>query len=237
MLVIIIFTLAKSIGENKIMRRIILGILVATIAVGTTSVKKTEVNEGTSATITVVENSTSQKPIHTLTSIIEEAQRTKYCKIFSPNVRQMLAQTLYAEAGCVESDAERSMVLWTILNRYDSGIEWFGGTLEEVISKQGQFAYSPLGEYTDAEVDLVDDVINRYIAEKMGEEHVGRTLPADIYFFHTDFEAAGWHNYFYALSDGLSGDMEIFDRDHPIENPYETPEIASSSYEAISTSA
>lgn len=111
----------------------------------------------------------------------------------------MLAKTLFAESNVlqwsgdqygVSYKARQAAVAWIALNRYDSGE--FGDTLAEVLSAPYQFAYSPDTEVTTEMLDLASDVVSRWWAEKQGEADVGRTLPADYYFFHGD----GLENHF-----------------------------------------
>ena len=139
------------------------------------------------------------------------------CPIY---VRQMMAQILFCEAECVVSDAERSMVIWTMFNRYDSGIAWFGGSLGQILTKTGQYEYHPETPATERNLALVNDVAGRWYLEKCGTTDVGRTLPAHIYFFETAAEV-GWHNQFYWLENGVWGTRHNFDHYTPLANPYQ----------------
>ena len=148
----------------------------------------------------------------------EEPVYTSYYSPFSEDERIVLAKTLYGEANSVESTAERAMVVWCILNRYDS--PYFSGDIIDIVTAPMQFTgYSYGHPVTDRNLALVDDVIERYVREKNGETGVGRVLPSDILFFHAD-SSYGWHNAFYKYEYGLSGDTIYFDRDCPPENPY-----------------
>lgn len=141
-----------------------------------------------------------------------------YEKALPLHTREMLAQLLHGEADIVVSDAERSMVVWTPLNRYDSGIAWFGGDLESIITKAWQFAYDPDAPVTERNLALVNDVVGRWYREKQGETDVGRTLPAHVWFFEA-VEGPGWHNTFYWYSNGLYGERFDFGYE-PTINPY-----------------
>ena len=77
-----------------------------------------------------------------------------------------------------------------ILNRYDAGI--YGSSIEEVITAPHQFAYSEESPATAELIELADDVLQRWWAEKTGETNVGRTLPEDYFFFEGD----GAHNHY-----------------------------------------
>lgn len=149
----------------------------------------------------------------------EDPVPTSHYDIFSEEEIVMMAKLLYGEANCVEEKAERAMVIWTVLNRYDS--EWFGDTISEVITAPMQFTgYSYDHPVTERNLSLVYDVVERYAREKAGEENVGRVLPSNIFFFHSDSGNGSWHNAFYRYSNGLAGDRIYFDRDNPPSNPY-----------------
>ncbi|MBQ9017879.1 hypothetical protein IJ118_02335 [Candidatus Saccharibacteria bacterium] len=135
-------------------------------------------------------------------------------------IRQMMAQILFSEAECVVSDAERSMCIWTMFDRDDSGIAWFGGSLEQILTKPGQYEYHPEVPVTERNLALVNDVAGRWYLERCGATDVGRTLPAHICFFETAAEA-GWHNQFYWLENGVWGTRHNFDHHKPIANPYQ----------------
>lgn len=143
--------------------------------------------------------------------------------IFTEHIRDMLAQLLEGEAGNLKiPTAKRSMVVWTPLDRWDSGETAFGYDgifdLEHIITKPmaftGYSASNPIRDYNRA---LVDDVIDRYIREKCGETDVGRTLPADICYFVGDGNAT---NTFYKYSDSwVSGDIVWYGTE-PLCDPY-----------------
>lgn len=63
---------------------------------------------------------------------------------------------------------------------------------EEVITAPHQFAYSEESPATAELIELADDVLQRWWAEKTGETNVGRTLPEDYFFFEGD----GAHNHY-----------------------------------------
>lgn len=111
-------------------------------------------------------------------------------EFYTNNEINMLAQLVYAEARGANSRAEKAAVIWCVLNRVDS--ERFDNTIHEVITARHQFAYWKglpiLPEYQD----LAVDVLNRWVAEKNGEENVGRTLPKEYLYFCAD----GWGNKF-----------------------------------------
>lgn len=134
-----------------------------------------------------------------------------------------LIKTYHGECDCVVSMAERSMVIWVILNRLDAG--GFGKTVAEICTRPYQFTgYSANNPITERGFALVNDVVMRWEREKAGETNVGRTIPKDILFFHADSipSRGEWHNAFYKYSEGNSGYKIYFDRNNPLENPYES---------------
>lgn len=140
---------------------------------------------------------------------------------FSEQDIEALCKTLYGEANCVKSEAERSMVVWTILNRYDAG---FGDTIYEICTAPSQFSgYDPDNPVTERNMALVMDVISRWEREKNGETDVGRTLPRECYYFIADSNpsAGEWHNAFYSMTQGNRGDKIWYDYRNPIANPYQ----------------
>lgn len=149
--------------------------------------------------------------------------------VLSERESNILAKLLYGEANdeCV-NDCERSMVIWCVLNRIDSGISWFGNTIEEIVTKPGQFTgYHEDAPITEQDLTLVNDVASRWAREKAGDQNVGRTLPKEYLFFVTDTKSSGWHNAFYCWSTGGLGGSNAcqayqvwYDYKNPISNPY-----------------
>ena len=123
---------------------------------------------------------------------VEETPATEYSYAelrFTPEEALMVAQTIYGEAG-VCSYEERRLVAWCICNRVDSGT--WGSTISEVVNP-GQFhGYNANNPVNDEIYELCKDVIARWIAEKEGNENVGRVLPTGYNWFYGD----GVYNYF-----------------------------------------
>lgn len=104
---------------------------------------------------------------------------------------ELIGRTIWGEAGGVVSEAERAAVAWCILNRVDA----WGQSIEEVVTKPWQFqGYRPEGDCPQEHIDLANDVLQRWEAEKRGEENVGRVLPAEYIYFLGD----GARNHFTA---------------------------------------
>ena len=102
---------------------------------------------------------------------------------------ELIGRTIWGEAGGVKDPAERAAVAWCILNRVDA----WGQTIEQVVTKPHQFyGYRPNGDCPQEHIDMARDVLERWAAEKAGEENVGRVLPAGYLYFLGD----GKHNHF-----------------------------------------
>lgn len=102
---------------------------------------------------------------------------------------ELIGRTIWGEAGGVSSKAERSAVAWCILNRADA----WDKTIAETVTAPQQFqGYRPWGECPQEHLDLAEDVLTRWNAEKAGASNVGRTLPQNYLYFIGD----GVRNYF-----------------------------------------
>lgn len=129
-----------------------------------------------------------------------------------PEEVELIGRTIWGEADGVTSKAERAAVAWCILNRVDER----GQTIEEVVTAPRQFhGYRPAdgwGECPQRHLDLAEDVLTRWKAEKEGATDVGRVLPAEYTFFVGDRV----HNHF--STSFLSPDYW----DWSLPDPYET---------------
>lgn len=99
---------------------------------------------------------------------------------------EAIAKTVWGEArGCTTT--EQAAVIWCILNRADSELQYFPDEPLLVVQQSGQFdGYNP-GNPTEPEiVTLVEDVLARWGQEKAGEDDVGRVLPQDYLYFEGD---------------------------------------------------
>lgn len=136
-----------------------------------------------------------------------DCEKTSRVRYYTAQDAEMLAKLLYHEARGVESDTEKACVVWTVLNRVDAG----QGTIAQVVTAEGQFAW-----YEDAPIDqdlydLALDVLSCWVREKNGEENIGRVLPSSYLFF---FGEDG-HNWFYEEF----GEYYLWD--YSLASPYE----------------
>lgn len=103
---------------------------------------------------------------------------------------KMLAKTVWGEARGL-SKKEQAAVVWCILNRVDSPD--FPNEITEVITQNNQFeGYTKSNPINYEIVDLVKDVMDRWVFEKTAIGSVGRVLPNDYMWFAGD----GERNYF-----------------------------------------
>lgn len=96
----------------------------------------------------------------------------------------ILAKVICAEAYIVPSKARQAAVGWCALNRLDNGR--FGDTLAEVLTTPHQFAYREDAELYPEMLELAEDILCLWAAEKNGDLVMGRTLPADYLYFEGD---------------------------------------------------
>lgn len=115
---------------------------------------------------------------------------------------KMLAQVVYGEArGC--SKTEQAAVIWCVLNRVDDPD--YPNEITKVITQEGQFAgYSENNPIDYEIIDLVEDVMTRWVFEKTAIGSVGRVLPKEYLYFAGD----GKKNYF-RDSNGNKWDLEL----------------------------
>ena len=132
-------------------------------------------------------------------------------QVFSEEEITAIAKTVWGEALVTNSDMEMAAVAWCILNRVDSSL--FPNSIVEVVTAPSQFhGYSGDNPVPGRIRELVLDVLGRWLAEKDGEENVGRVLPSDYLYFWGD----GWHNHF--TTEYLGG----VEWDWSLPNPYES---------------
>lgn len=103
---------------------------------------------------------------------------------------ELLAKMLYGEArGCCK--AEQAACVWVVLNRVED--DRWPDSISEVIRQPNQFTgYHDENPVWPELLALAEDVVLRWAAEKDGAGQVGRTIPADYYFWCGD----GTRNWF-----------------------------------------
>ncbi|MBR3254186.1 cell wall hydrolase [Candidatus Saccharibacteria bacterium] len=140
---------------------------------------------------------------------------------FSEEEIAIMAKVLCGEADYeyVLSEAERSMVVWCILNRYDANL-YGDKTIEEICLRPGNFAYKAENPISVKNYNLVIDVIQRWMREKAGEQDVGRTLPSEYLYFCSNLSIDDRHNYFYKFTEVVNGEKVWFGCE-PLTDPYE----------------
>ena len=124
-----------------------------------------------------------------------------------------IAKTVYGEARGLDK-YQQSMVVWCILNRLDSG-RW-GNRIAQVVTSPFQFIGYNINHPVTPEIKaLVEDVVARWMLEKTYGWDVGRTLPADIMYFHSSNNS----NAFYKYTDSSYTKKEYYDWANHF-NPY-----------------
>lgn len=125
---------------------------------------------------------------------------------------EYIAKTIWGEARGANK-TEQSAVVWCILNRVDSSLDYMPDDIISVITQKSQFTgYKSSNPVTQEHYDLAKDVLNRWDREKAGEIDVGRTLPKDYLWFVAD--GTGFSNVF---SNKWKGGTKW---DWSIESPY-----------------
>ena len=126
---------------------------------------------------------------------------------------EVLARMVWGEArGCPTT--EQAAVVWCALNRFDSGDPFYADcmTIYDIVTQPSQFnGYDPENPLDPDILALVEDVMVRWMAEKVCVGDVGRVLPAEYLFFTGD----GQKNIF--TTEWRSGDAWNWS----LESPYE----------------
>lgn len=137
-------------------------------------------------------------------SMIAFIQTAKGEGLVSDEEIDMLAKTVWGEARGLD-EYERSLVIWCILNRFDSGK--FGSSLKEIITKPYQFqGYKESFPIDEDILRLCEDVVYRW-----ENSLAGRTLPEEYLYFYGD----GKHNYY---TTEYQGSVKY---DFSLPNPYD----------------
>ncbi len=122
---------------------------------------------------------------------------------------EMLAKTVWGEArGAAKT--ERAAVVWCVLNRVDD--DRFPDNITDVITQENQFSGYSENHPVDSEiVELMNDVMTRWVFEKTSIGDVGRVLPKEYCWF----KGVNGENIF---RDAYNGNYNTWD--WSLESPY-----------------
>jgi hypothetical protein len=116
----------------------------------------------------------------------ERTPREMFTKLFPgedyDETLDVLAKVLRGEASGVKSDTNKACVIWCVLNRVD--VQMRGETIIQCAKSMHQFNYHKRTPVVDSFRAIAEDVLTRWMREKMGDTDVGRVLPADYCFFY-----------------------------------------------------
>lgn len=113
-------------------------------------------------------------------------------ELIPSDAAELIGRTIWGEAGGVPSATERAAVAWCVLNRADAWDQSIGEVVTAPLQFQGYRPEEIWGECPQEHIDLAEDVLERWLAERDGAGDVGRVLPAEYLYFIGD----GEHNYF-----------------------------------------
>lgn len=144
-----------------------------------------------------------------------------FTKRYTENDAKLIARTMYGEARGIKKRKEVACIGWTILNRVDKNQAQFGKTIEQVVTKSNQFAYSagfPLTSQAGFSlINLARDVLDRWSREKAGQTNVGRVLPKEYLWYKGDLVA---HNYFFKDYNDFLANRRAKAWDYSLPSPY-----------------
>lgn len=128
---------------------------------------------------------TESKPLLFTTAVIVESEPIiEWHKPDQEDI-EMLAKLLWGEARGVKSKTEKAAVVWCVLNRVDA--KGYPDTIAEVITQPHQFVgYNEDYPATTEHMEIAEDVLNRWYAEKVCTFDAGRVLPREYIFFTGD---------------------------------------------------
>lgn len=139
------------------------------------------------------------EPMETAETVVEDTPEQEAIDPLKAD-KEALARMVWGEArGC--STTEQAAVVWCALNRFDSGDPYYANcmTIYDIVTQPSQFAgYDPENPLDPDILAIVEDVLVRWMAEKVCVGDVGRVLPAEYLYFTGD----GEHNYFRDQYDG-----------------------------------
>ena len=127
------------------------------------------------------------EPMETAEAVVEDTPEQEVIDPLKAD-KEALARMVWGEArGC--SAAEQAAVVWCALNRFDSGDPYYANcvTIYDIVTQPAQFAgYDPENPVEPDILALVEDVLVRWMAEKVCVGDVGRVLPAEYLYFTGD---------------------------------------------------
>ena len=126
------------------------------------------------------------EPMETAEAVVEDTLEQEAIDPLKAD-KEALARMVWGEArGC---STERAAVVWCALNRFDSGDPYYANcmTIYDIVTQPAQFAgYDPENPLDPDILALVEDVLVRWMAEKVCVGDVGRVLPAEYLYFTGD---------------------------------------------------
>lgn len=126
-------------------------------------------------------------PVETAQAVVEDTPEPEAIDPLKAD-KEALARMVWGEArGC--STTEQAAVVWCALNRFDSGDPYYANcmTIYDIVTQPAQFAgYDPENPLDPDIMALVEDVLVRWMAEKVCVGDVGRVLPAEYLYFTGD---------------------------------------------------
>ena len=127
------------------------------------------------------------EPMETAETVVEDTTEHEAIDPLKAD-KEVIARMVWGEArGC--STTEQAAVVWCALNRFDSGDPYYANcmTIYDIVTQPAQFAgYDPENPLDPDILALVEDVLVRWMAEKVCVGDVGRVLPAEYLYFTGD---------------------------------------------------
>lgn len=94
----------------------------------------------------------------------------------------MMAKILYQEARGISNKDHVAAVAWCVLNRVDH----HDSTIAAMITAPNQFAWAESAPVQKHYLSIADDVVTRWLLEKLGKDDIGRILPKEYRYFFGD---------------------------------------------------
>jgi hypothetical protein len=162
-----------------------------------------EVTESPTDPVETVIQETVEETVPETTAVVTEPVETEPVipSLANDYDIELIARTIWGEAGGCYIVEHKAAVGWVILNYVDT----YGETIEEAVTAEGRFhGYRDWGECPQDILDLAADVVHRWEQERAGIENVGRVIPKDYLYF----SAYEGHNRF---RNAFDGDYDVWD--------------------------